>query len=725
MNFHQTPSRLALRPLTLALALAFPALAAAQASVAGEQAQDPKKIQTLEEVRVIDSAESAGYISKTTVGGKERLSAREVPQSVSVITSERVRDQGATTVTDALNMATGVMVISNDMHQSQFYSRGYGMNITYDGVPGGNLSGQQQLDMAIYEQVEVLRGPAGVFTGTAGSNFGGTVNLVRKRAKDAFSLEGEVGTGTWRNHKAGVDVTGPLNATGTLRGRAVLSFINRGHSIDRAHTNKQVGYATLDWDVTPQTTLSFAAAYQRDRLRAGQSGLPAWADNGELLRVPRSTNLTPDWVRSGWTHQQYIVDGEHRFASGWKLSARLLHWKREQIYHDAFAATGVDRGTMRLSYARRHGEFVDNRNTVDVFASGPFHLWGREHRALAGVNLDNFKQAMHGHKWRPWDRVNDVPFGRPDLVGEIASRPFNSGSQSGERQHGIYGQLRLKVADPVTVVLGGRWSTYKSRSRSIAPSTPTDWKYSDNKASNHFTPYAAVLYDVNPVWTVYASYSTMFTPLSSYQRVDGSTLDPQEGRQIELGAKAGLLDGRALLTASIYNMSDVNRRMEDPAYPNYYVNRGKVRSRGLDLELTGRLAPGWEAQLGYTYQNSKYVRDKNNAGQRWEFWEPRHNLKLWGLRRFEAGALKGLSVGLGVNAYSRTSANGSARFQRRQGGYAVVSLMARYRISDHWDVQLNANNLFDRTYYSRFGGLNTYNTYGDPRNFQLTLRAQF
>ena len=271
MNFHQTPSRLALRPLTLALALAFPALAAAQASVADEQAQDPKKIQTLEEVRVTDSAEASGYVSKTTVGGKERLRPREVPQSVSVITSERVRDQGATTVTDALNMATGVMVISNDMHQSQFYSRGYGMNITYDGVPGGNLSGQQQLDMAIYEQVEVLRGPAGVFTGTAGSNFGGTVNLVRKRAKDAFSLEGEVGTGTWRNHKAGVDVTGPLNATGTLRGRAVLSFINRGHSIDRAHTNKQVGYATLDWDVTPQTTLSFAAAYQRDRLRAGQA----------------------------------------------------------------------------------------------------------------------------------------------------------------------------------------------------------------------------------------------------------------------------------------------------------------------------------------------------------------------------------------------------------------------------------------------------------------------
>ena len=202
MNFHPNPSRLALRPLTLALALALPALAAAQASVADEQAQDPKKIQTLEEVRVTDSAESSGYISKTTVGGKERLSAREVPQSVSVITSERVRDQNAATVTEALNMATGVTVISNDMHQSQFLSRGYHMNVSYDGVPSYNsFSGVQQLDMTIYERAEVLRGPAGVFAGNSGGDMGGTVNLVRKRAKNTFALEGSVGTGTWRNQK--------------------------------------------------------------------------------------------------------------------------------------------------------------------------------------------------------------------------------------------------------------------------------------------------------------------------------------------------------------------------------------------------------------------------------------------------------------------------------------------------------------------------------------------
>lgn len=565
----------ALKPLPLMLALALPALAAAQTQPAqGQaaqqqpaQAQKPaqagqKSVPALQEVHVTGHADSSVYVSQTGVGGKELLRPREVPQSVSVVTNERVRDQGATTVAEALGMATGVMVVSNDMHQSQFYSRGYSLNVTYDGVPGGNLSGQQQLDMAIYDRVEVLRGPAGLFTGSAGSNFGGTVNLVRKRARDSFGAEGQLSTGSWRNHQALLDVTGPLNATGTLRGRAVLSLIDRHWSIERAHTKKQVGYATLDWDVTPRTTLSVAAAYQRDRLQAGMSGLPAWADGG-LLHVSRRTNVSPDWVRSGWTHRWYTADAEHRFDSGWKLTAKFTRWERDQLYHDAFPASGVNRATMTLDYARRHGEIGDARNTADLFASGPFQLWGREHRALIGANLDRFNSTTYGHKWlRPWDRTfRNIPFGRPDLVDEIATRPIESGSQSAERQHGLYGQLRLSVADPLTLVLGGRWSSYKTRSRNIAPSVPTAWQEGGSKASSHFTPYAAALYHINPVWTVYASYSTMFTPLSN-KRVDGSTLDPREGRQFELGAKAALLDGRALFTASVYDMRDVNRSME-------------------------------------------------------------------------------------------------------------------------------------------------------------------
>ena len=138
---HERAAPGALRPLAAAAA----ALALCLAAAPGARAEDKKesKETTLQTVVVKDERQSAGpYASQISVGGKEAVNPREVAHAVSVVTSERVRDAGAVTVTDALQMATGVAVISNDMHQSQFYSRGYSLNVSLDGVPvSGSLSG--------------------------------------------------------------------------------------------------------------------------------------------------------------------------------------------------------------------------------------------------------------------------------------------------------------------------------------------------------------------------------------------------------------------------------------------------------------------------------------------------------------------------------------------------------------------------------------------------------
>ena len=140
-----------------------------------------------------------------------------------------------------------------------------------------------------------------------------------------------------------------------------------------------------------------------------------------------------------------------------------------------------------------------------------------------------------------------MPFGRHDLVPD-PRRPYTQGGDTDTRQSGVYGQLRLRAAEPLTIVLGGRWSWYKTRSRSNWPATPTPWEAGGERVSGHFTPYAAVLYDINPVWTAYASFSDIFAPQDE-QTVSGETLKPREGRQFELGAKAGFMDGCLLLTA--------------------------------------------------------------------------------------------------------------------------------------------------------------------------------
>lgn len=670
---------------------------------------------TLSPVNVTGSAINDGYVSEVSVGGKEPVSPREVPQSVSVITEERIKDQNLVTVTDALNQVTGVTAISNDTTQSQFLSRGYALGVTYDGVPAYNaLAGYQQFDLAAYERVEVLRGPNGVFAGSG--NPGGTVNLVRKRAKSEFAVSGAASAGSWNNYRGEVDVTGPLNEDKTLRGRAVVALQDRDYFYDKTHSTKWLGYGTLEWDLDPDTTLSLAVTSQDDKTDAPSSGLPAWTTGG-LIDAPRSTNAIADWSVYKWNTQETVVDLEHRFANRWSARVKLGYRDQDFYFKDGYASTGVDPATNTLSYARRVRDYNYKRKAVDVYATGPFTLFGREHTALFGYNYEDLTSTYAGANGTA---VTGVIFGQNIPNFDV---PYNLGGETRTAQSGIYGQARLSIADPLTVLVGGRFSDFTTRSRNIAPATQTDWSYGA-KADNEFTPYAGVIYDLTRNVNLYASYTDIFIP-QTQTKVNGETLDPRVGRQFEIGSKSEFLDGKLNVSVAIFNLLDKNRPFADPDNTGYYLSSGEVQSKGFEVEVSGSPAPGYQLQAGYTRLKTEYKKDAANQGLPFDTWEPRDTLKLWGVRKFSGGLLDRVTLGLGANLYSSSTAGNGTSAVRRQDGYAVVNLMAGYQIDPHLSLALNLNNLFDETYYTRLGGTNTYNTYGEPRNVSLTLRATY
>ncbi len=695
--------------LALAVAGLLPAVAMAQVDEPSDYTQ------TLTPLTVIGAG---AYIAGDVSVGKLPASQREIPQSVSVITRQRIEDQNLVTVADALNQAVGVTVISNDTTQSQYRSRGYSPGVMNDGVPAYNaLSGYQQFDLAIFDRVEVLRGPAGVFQGSGEP--GGVVNLVRKRAQRAFDASVQLSAGSWDNYGAQADVTGPLNADGSVRARAVVSAVDRDYFYERTHTRKLLGYGTLDWDIAPATTLSLAATIQDDETDVPYMGLPAWTDGG-LIDAPRSTNPYPDWNRYEWDTRDYLAELNHRFDSGWNAVVRLSRRDQDFYFRDGFPSTGVDPDTGTLNYSRRVRDFNYERDAVDLFLSGPFRLFGREHQALIGYNYDSLLSVFDGINA---PGVTDVPFGRHDLVPDF-DLAHTLGSETETRQSGFYGQLRLRVAEPLIVVAGARVSDFRVRSRNVPPATPTAWTTNANKTDGEVTPYAAAVFEVNERISLYASYSDIFVP-QSQDRSGGGTLDPRVGRQYEIGSKGEFFDGRLTASIALFDLRDENRAFQDPDNPGFFLNAGEVESKGWEAEVAGSPAPGWDIQAGYTRLETEYLRDRNNEGLPFSTWEPRHTFKLWSVRRFGNGLLEGLSVGLGVNAVSSSTAGTGTSAVRRQGGYAITNALLSYRIDEHFTLALNLNNLFDRTYYTRLGGLNTYNTYGEPFNFALTLRARY
>ena len=706
------------------LALPLILLWAANSNALAQSSLTPQPPHVLAPVEVHgDKLEREDYASNISTVGKIPLSPREIPQSISTITSQRIRDQSLTTVDDAMKQVTGVTVIANDSSQSQYYSRGYSMGVAYDGIPAyRSLSGVQQFDLAMYERIEVQRGPAGLFMGSGEP--GGVVNLVRKRALPAFALSGSVSAGSWNRRQADIDVTGPLNEAGSVRARAVLSATDREFFYDSTDNRRWLAYGTVEWDMTPATTLSLALAAQDDQTRASSMGLPAW-ETGELIDAPRSTNLAPDWGRSSWNTREATAEIEHRFGAGWSMVGKLSHREQDEFFKDAYVTTGVSRLNEGVRYRRRVGDFSHTRDAADLYATGPVHLFNRKHEVLVGFNYERYRLGYERYGWKrpdywPTDPTGTIPFDRADLVPELHAS-YDQGSASQTSQRGVYGSMRISVTDPLTVVVGGRLSWFNDKSRDASPSVPGEWRQGAQESS-HFTPSGAVLYDLTGSLTVYGSYAGVFVPTTSL-KADGSTLDPREGEQIEFGAKAEFFDGQLQASTAMYELRDTNRAFADGN--GYYLNAGEVRSRGWEVELVGRPAPGYEIQLGYAYSRSKYMKDPNNQGLPFQTWEPKHSARLWGVRHFNAGPLEGFSFGLGLNVASGSAAGSGQAAIRRQGGYAVANAMASYRFNRHTTLQLNANNLFDRTYYTRLGGLNSYNTYGEPRNVMMTLRAQY
>jgi outer membrane receptor for ferric coprogen and ferric-rhodotorulic acid len=663
---------------------------------------------------------------ETTTATKIATSRREVPSSVSVLTREQMNDQQMVNTWDALSQITGVTAISNDSTQSQYHARGAALESQQDGIPSAQpLSGYQQYDLAIYERVEVLRGPAGLLQGSGA--FSGTVNFVRRRPTATRTASAQASIGSWNNGHVEADLSVPLTAS--LRSLAIVEATDRDYFYERGHDRRWLGYGMLEWTPRAATVLGFTAIHQRDR-SPSYSGLPAYPD-GRFLNVDRSFNPYPDWNRYAWDTTDVGADVDHRFNAAWRLVARVNRRTQSFLFHDGFTFNAVNPATQTTDYARRESNFDYTSNSVDAYVDGRFTAFAIGHEWVIGLNASRFESQGRGvdQNSDPSLLLRNVVVADPPIVPE-PSFTYRTGSESVTSQSGLYTLLRSRLGGGVSTVLGGRWTNFSARSHSVAPSKPTDW-VPGATADMKFTPYAGAVVDASREVSLYASYSSIFVP-QTQKRADGTVLDPRVGHQWEFGAKGEHLSKRLLTSLAVFDIRDRNRAYLDPSNPGFFVPLGEVESKGWEAEVTGRVAPPWDLSAGYTWLDTQYLVNETRNGQPLNYLYPKHSLKAWSTWRISRGQVKNLRIGAGVQAYSRSS-NGTDTVNaagvitvaaRRQSAYAVVGANLSYPIQRHLQLALQVNNLFDRTYFTRLGGSNIYNTYGEPRSAMVSLHWQ-
>ena len=707
-----------MHPLALAASL-LATLAAAQAQA--QTAPTPAATAALPEVQVTDGADSATtegsgqYTAREVSVGKLQQAPRETPQSISVVTRQQLDDRNLTKVEDAIKLSTGMTITRLDGagNYNSFQSRGFDLGaIQLDGVPipQGNYS---TLDTAMYDRIEVLRGPAGLLQGA--SEPGGTVNLVRKRAPARLAIGADAAVGSFGLRRGTVDVGGGLNAEGTIRARAVAVVEDRDSHIDTLFNNKRLGYGTLEWDIAPSTNVSVGAAQQRVRAAIDQ-GLPTYAD-GRLADLPRSSFAGLRANRQDLETTDVFAELEHRLAGGGvvRLSARDID--RTAFYRSARAnsALAAD-GSFVMETV--DGDFHLRTRNYDAFLATPVQVAGRTHKLLVGASHNEGRAWDGNYIYGP-----TLPFNllRPhyDLAyPDITLKGFTSIVT--RRENALYGQAQVSLADTVKLLAGGRlsWAEVVTRSTSTGAVTAAA------DPGRQFVPSLALMWDFHPQYTGYASYAETFvvqTQLTAAKQL----LDPRTGKQVELGVKGEFLQKRLQAHAALFRIIDENRAIADPVVTNASIAGGKVRAQGFEAEVSGQPQPGWDIVAGYAYNDTRYLKAPvAQQGQVFSPITPRHSVNLFTRHAFTSPALRGFSVGGGMSWRSAFFAQSGA-LRINAPGYAVFNAQVGYQINDHLSLNLSVDNLLDKTYYEKVSGVSRQNFYGEPRRVTVALKARY
>jgi outer membrane receptor for ferric coprogen and ferric-rhodotorulic acid len=639
------------------------------------------------------------------------LSRRETPQSISVIDRKMIDDFALTGVNELLDLAPGVNVERVETDRTYYTARGFDVQtFQFDGIgmPFSNGSQWGDLDTAVYERVDVLRGANGLLTSTG--NPSATVNFIRKRPTADFQASISATVGSWNQKRVDGDVSGPLTNSGNVRGRLVLVKENSDSYLDRYGVDKTVASGDVDIDIGSATVLKLGYTDQRKDADSPLWGaLPLTYADGSRTHYDTSTSTSADW--SYWNNKDRSAYAElmHDLGGDWVAQTSLLYRKLDGDSALLYLSGAPDKTTGGGLYAFP-SEFDGNykQTLADLRVSGPFDLAGRSHELLAGVNWSHEKAHEHSEDASDYQAtVGDIS----DWGGNYPKPAFDidgDGSSWLTIRRSAYGAVRLNPADSTKVILGANWT--QIHSSGVNYSTPHS--YSRTKT----TPYVGIVQDLNDTISAYASYTRIFNPQTEVD-VNNKPLEPIEGSNLEGGFKSEWLNKRLLGSIAIFRAQQKHTAETAGTFPNgdSYYKGVNATSTGFETELAGKLTDNWDINASYTQ-----FRLVDDDGHNARVFVPRDLFKL--ATSVKVPAIPALKIGGALKYHSETS-NEDGDFVVRQGGYTTVDLMANYEFNPHFDLGLNIDNITDKKYLTSLYWDQSY--YAEPRSVSATLRWTF
>lgn len=641
------------------------------------------------------------------------LTVYETPQTVTVVSRPQIEDFSLHSVNELLSYTPGVTVESVETDRTYYTARGFDVvNFQYDGIGVPFSSGltNGQYDTAAFEQIEVIKGAAGLVTGLA--NPSATVNYIRKRPTKDLAAYGTLSVASENMRRAEADVSGSLSQD--FRGRAVASKESADSYLDRKSDDNSLIYLVGEYDLSDKTLLTFGHSSNNNKVDGSMSGaLPLYYTDGSPTDYAVSTNTATDWAFRDVESKQSFAELRHQLSEQWSLNLNLSQndatMASELFYVYGTPIRGTEIGLLGYAYGY---DLDETQKMADVYLTGQFSLGGRDHELMLGLNyahIDLFGQSFYDYETGYPVLGSDWALGNSVKGVFDDTDPYSTAHKDKQIHQSAYFATRLHLTDELSVLAGARTMSVKQSGYNYGVDASSD--------ADETVPYVGAMYQLNDTVAFYGSYSEVFTP-QSFVDTNFNALGVAQGEHSEIGSKFSLNNSRATASVALFR-SDLNNVGEFVAVVNGVNTYSGLdySSEGAELELVGSVTDQLNLSLGYTWLHSV----EGNEGQQVRTYVPRDIVKASGV--YYPDLVPDLSFGASVQWQDSVYTSPEATVRITQDSYVLMDLFVRYQLNDNLSLALNGMNVTDKKYYESLYWTQAY--YGAPRQWQASITWRY
>jgi len=636
---------------------------------------------------------------------------RDIPQSISVVTKEQIRDQSMSSLSEVVAYIPGITSHQGENNRDQLVIRGNSTSADFF-VNGVRDDVQYYRDFYNVERVEALKGPNSMLFGRGGG--GGVVNRVTKEAGFTPLREITLQGGSFGNKRFTGDFDQPFGDKVAFRLNGL--YENSGSFRNNVDLERYGVNPTATLIVGPKTAVKLSYEYFHDG-RVADRGIPSF--HGLPVDVPIETFFgDPDnsRVRAGVNLASAVVDHQ---AGRFNIRNRTLFGDYDRFYQNYVpGAVTADKQSVSISAYNNATKRQNLFNQTDVtFQASTGTV---RHTVLAGAEVgrqltDNFRNTGF------FDNTATsilAPLSNPEIATPITFRQNATDADNHIKTNlgATYVQDQVEINRYLQVVTGVRFDYFDLQFHNNR--TNQDLRRIDRLVS----PRAGVI--VKPIDTisVYVNYGVAYLPSSGDQFSQLTSITqqvkPEKFTNYELGAKWDIRRNLAFTTA-VYRQDRTNTRATDPNDPTRILQTGSQRTNGYEVGLNGFVTSKWSVAGGYAYQDAFISSATVSALKGAQVAQvPHHSFSLWNNYRVHP------RLGLGLGLIHRSDMFAAIDNAVVLPGYTRADAAVFFSITERWRLQANFQNLFDNTYYLNADGNNNL-TPGAPRGARIALIARF